>query len=92
MTIVVDGRTDYDKLIELLGLPEHTHLDFKAKVDLTVTEDKVKFVNDAVSMSNRPPCGYILLGVDDGGTPRGDAPGIQVCGATWLVCSPRMRG
>lgn len=69
VTIVVDGRTDYEKLVELLGLPEQTHLDFKAKVDLTRTEDKVKFVKDAVSMSNRPPGGYILVGVDDGGHP-----------------------
>ncbi|MEU4841759.1 AlbA family DNA-binding domain-containing protein [Nocardia testacea] len=67
--IVVDGRTDYDKLVELLGFPEETHLDFKSKVDLALPVDRLKFVKDAVSMSNRPPGGYILVGVKDDGTP-----------------------
>lgn len=67
--IVPDGRTDPEKLNELLGNPEETHLDLKAKVDLTVAEDKLKFVKDAVTMSQRPPGGYILIGVDDDGKP-----------------------
>ncbi|WP_374158088.1 helix-turn-helix domain-containing protein [Mycobacterium sp. G7A2] len=67
--IVPDGRTDPEKLNEILGNPEETHLDLKAKVDLTVSEDKLKFVKDAVSMSQRPPGGYILIGVDDDGKP-----------------------
>ena len=67
--IVPDGRTDLEKLRELLGNPEETHLDLKAKVDLTDNEDKLKFVKDAVTMSNRPPGGYILIGVDDDGNP-----------------------
>jgi hypothetical protein len=67
--IVPDGRTDLEKLRELLGNPEETYLDLKAKVDLTDTEDKLKFVKDAVTMSNRPPGGYILIGVDDDGNP-----------------------
>jgi len=32
--IVPDGRTDPEKLKELLGNPEETHLDLKAKVDV----------------------------------------------------------
>ncbi len=67
--IVPDGRTDPEKLRELLGNPEETHLDLKAKVDLTNSADKLKFVKDAVTMSNRPPGGYILVGVDDAGNP-----------------------
>jgi Putative DNA-binding domain len=67
--IVPDGRTDGEKLDELLGNPEETHLDLKAKVDLTVAEDRLKFVKDAVTMSQRPPGGYILIGVDDDGKP-----------------------
>jgi hypothetical protein len=67
--IVPDGRTDYEKLLELLGNPEETHLDLKASVDLGVAEDRLKFVKDAVAMSNRPPGGYILIGVDDTGAP-----------------------
>jgi hypothetical protein len=67
--IVPDGRTDPEKLQELLGNPEETHLDLKARVDLNDSADRVKFVKDAVTMSQRPPGGYILVGVDDGGKP-----------------------
>lgn len=66
--IVVDGRTDREKLVELLQLPEQTHLEFKADVDLTAKQDQLNFVKDAVSMTNRPPGGYILVGVNDDGT------------------------
>lgn len=67
--IVPDGRTDYEKLLELLGVPEETHLDLKARVDLGSPADKLKFVKDVVAMSNRPHGGYILIGVDDEGHP-----------------------
>lgn len=67
--IVADGRTDYEKLLELLGNPEDTHLDLKASLDLGVAVDKLKFAKDALTMSNRPPGGYILIGVDDTGVP-----------------------
>lgn len=66
--IVVDGRTDREKLVELLRLPEQTHLEFKAVLDLSVKHDELNFVKDAVSMSNRPPGGYLLVGVKDDGT------------------------
>jgi len=67
--IVPDGRTDLEKLKELLGNPEQTHLDLKASVDLTNAADKLKFVKDAVTMASRPEGGYILMGVDDAGAP-----------------------
>lgn len=67
--IVPDGRTDPEKLKELLGNPEETHLDLKATVDLTGAEGKLKFVKDAVAMSQRHPGGYILIGVDNDGNP-----------------------
>ncbi|WP_237568729.1 AlbA family DNA-binding domain-containing protein [Mycolicibacterium lacusdiani] len=67
--IVPDGRTDYDKLLELLGNPEETHLDLKSKVDMSDQLDRLKFIKDAVTMANRPPGGYILIGVDDSGDP-----------------------
>ncbi len=63
--IVVDGRTDREKLIELLQVPEQTHLEFKSELDLTTKRDELNFVKDAVSMSNRSPGGYILVGVND---------------------------
>lgn len=67
--IVPDGRTDLEKLKELLGNPEQTHLDLKASVDLSSPSDKLKFVKDAVAMASRPEGGYILVGVDDDGNP-----------------------
>ena len=60
---------DLEKLEELLGNPEETHLDLKSEVDLDSTEGKLKFTKDVVAMSNRPPGGYILVGVDDNGNP-----------------------
>jgi predicted HTH transcriptional regulator len=67
--IVPDGRTDEEKLRQLLAAAEETHLDFKAIVDFTKTKDRVEFVKDAVTMANRPPGGYIVVGVDDIGKP-----------------------
>lgn len=69
MAVTVDGRTDIEKLIELLGEPEQEHLDFKEGVDLSKSEDKVKFVKDVIAMSNCPPGGYLLIGVSDSGEP-----------------------
>jgi hypothetical protein len=66
--IVPDGRLEYDKLLELLGEPEENHLDFKAHVDLDEKGDQLKLVKDLVTLSNRPPGGYLLIGVDDDGT------------------------
>lgn len=65
MTVVVDGRTDVEKLRELLLEPEQTHLDFKANIDLTANKGRLNFVKDAVAMMNRPPGGYIVIGVDE---------------------------
>lgn len=65
--IVPDGRTDEEKVRQLLGSPEQTHLDFKGTLDLSITKDRVEFVKDAVTMGNRPPGGYIVIGVDDSG-------------------------
>jgi hypothetical protein len=67
MVVVPDKRTDYQKLLDLLGEPEENHLDYKEHVDLDALEDKLKFVKDVVTMSNRPPGGYVLIGVDDQG-------------------------
>src|SRR5271163_4248465 len=69
MPVVPDGRTDYDKLRELLGETEGNRLDFKASVNLDDKFDKLKLVKDMVAMSNRPPGGYILIGADDDGKP-----------------------
>lgn len=41
--IVVDGRTDREKLVELLQLPEQTHVEFKAVLDLTDKHSELNF-------------------------------------------------
>lgn len=46
-------------------LPEPSRV--KAELDLRAKQDQLNFVKDAVSMSNRPPGGYILVGVSDDG-------------------------
>ncbi len=67
--IVLDGRNDREKLAELLVAGEQTHLDYKAVLDLSQKKDKLTLVKDLVTMSNRPGGGYILVGVDDDGSP-----------------------
>lgn len=63
--IVVDGRTDLEKLKELLAEPEQDSLDFKGELDLQSERHRLDFVKDVVSMSNIPQGGYLLFGVDD---------------------------
>lgn len=68
--IVVDGRTDREKLFELLKSGgECSELDFKETLDFSKKIDELDFVKDAVSMCNRYPGGYIVIGVDDDGNP-----------------------
>lgn len=67
MAVVWDGRTDEEKLQELLRLGEQTQLDFKVELDLRDRKHELDFVKDAVAMANRPPGGYILIGITDEG-------------------------
>lgn len=67
--ITLDGRTDLEKLHELLRFPENTHLEFKQSVDLSTKPGKATFAKDVIALSNRPPGGYFLVGVDDEGRP-----------------------
>ncbi|QBX55065.1 ATP-binding protein [Nocardioides seonyuensis] len=67
--IVVDGRIDREKVLELLAAGgEQEALDFKATLDLADTGARLDFVKDALSMGNLPEGGYIVLGVKDDGT------------------------
>lgn len=68
MTVVSDGRTDLEKLRELLREPEQTALDFKSTVDFGNTTSKLNLVKDLVALSNNPEGGYLLIGVADDGT------------------------
>lgn len=65
----VDRRTDYEKLVELLALGEGTRLDFKRQLDLDSRLAQLNFAKDVVAMSNTPPGGYIVIGVEDDGRP-----------------------
>ena len=70
MMVVVDGRTDKDKLKELLSLgAERTELDYKEALDLGEPRHELDFVKDAVSMFNHFPGGYIIVGATDDGKP-----------------------
>lgn len=78
--IVVDGRTDEEKLVELLRAgAEETALDYKATLDLSgkASKDSVEFAKDAISMGNLPSGGYIVIGVDDHGAPAQDQPAVD---------------
>ena len=79
--IVVDGRTDEEKLRELLAAgAEETALDFKATLDLSdkSSKDVLALVKDCVAMGNLPNGGYIVVGVDDTGAPAIDQPPIDI--------------
>ncbi|HET6298896.1 MAG TPA: ATP-binding protein [Kribbella sp.] len=81
VVIVIDGRTDEEKLLELLaGGAEQQALDFKATLDLSQksSADVLDLVKDCVAMSNLPTGGYIVVGVDNAGQPAHDQAGIDV--------------
>lgn len=68
--IVVDGRTDIEKLHELLdSAGESGEVDFKETLDLNCKTDELHFVKDAVSMFNRYPGGYLIIGATNNGKP-----------------------
>ena len=71
--IVVDGRADREKLVELMRQGEQTELEFKSTLDLKDRQkpDRLNFVKDVVALSNLPRGGYLLIGVKDDGTPVG---------------------
>ena len=81
MAVVWDGRTDEEKLQELLRLGEQTQLEFKVELDLRDRKHELDFVKDAVAMANRPPGGYMLIGITDEGT-LPDTP--------WRIKNPQM--
>lgn len=79
--IVVDGRTDEEKLLELLATgTEETELDFKATVDLSRGSSRsvLEFVKDAIAMANLPSGGYLIVGVDNRGNPAHEEQRVQV--------------
>ena len=54
--IVVDGRADREKLVELMRQGEQTELEFKSTLDLKDRQkpDRLNFVKDVVALSNLP--------------------------------------
>lgn len=75
--VLVDGRTDVEKLVELLPMGERTELDYKETLDLRNNHDALEFVKDAVSMANHYPGGYFIIGAHEDGTPSDRADGTS---------------
>ena len=68
--IAIDGRTDDEKLKELLAAGgENYAVDYKETLDLSNQRCKVEFVKDALAMFNRYPGGYLVIGADNNGFP-----------------------
>lgn len=71
--VVVDGRLDREKLLELLAIgAEHDELDFKATLDLQNPKHKLGLVLDIIAMMNAAG-GFIVLGAHDNGKPAHDS-------------------
>jgi hypothetical protein len=67
--VVVDGRTDEEKLHELIAIgAEYDELDFKATLDLGDKRKALDFAKDCISM-NTTAGGYIVIGLLDDGRP-----------------------
>ena len=81
MAVISDGRTDEEKLHELLRLGEQTQLDVTVERDLRDRHHELDFFKDAVAMANRPPGGYILVGIPD----EGNLPATP-----WRIKNPQM--
>lgn len=68
--IAIDGRTDDEKLRELLAVGgENSAVDFKETLDLSDRRCELEFVKDALAMFNRYPGGYLVIGADSDGAP-----------------------
>lgn len=71
MRVIPDGSVNETKLRELLDQQaEAANLEFKRLRDLDTTEGVVKLALDIAAMQSVG--GYIVIGVDDRGTPSGD--------------------
>lgn len=67
--VVVDGRLDREKLLELLAIgAEHDELDFKETLDLRTPKHKLGLILDIIAMMNAAG-GFIVLGAHDNGAP-----------------------
>jgi hypothetical protein len=65
--VVVDGRSDRDKLTELLLIgAEQPQLDFKRFEDLSDDKSRLDLVKDMLAIANTGG-GFIVIGVDDQG-------------------------
>lgn len=73
LPVVVDGRVDKAKLLELLATgAEQEGLDFKATIDLSHPRDQVEHVKDLLAMMSLSAGGYIIVGVNNNGVPATD--------------------
>lgn len=76
--VVVDGRLDREKLLELLAIgAEHDELDFKGTLDLQDAKQRLGFVLDVVAMMNTASGGFIVIGAHDDGKPAHDLAAVN---------------
>lgn len=74
MTIIVEPTVSKEKLLELLAeRAEQPSLDYKKTLNLGKggTHDAVELAKDVAAMQAQPTGGYVVIGVDDHGTPVG---------------------
>ena len=75
---VCDGRTNEEKLAELLQIgTETTALDYKATADLSQTYNVVEMASDLAAMRSNTRGGYLVYGVDKNGNPARTQPPIR---------------
>ncbi len=77
--ITVDGRTDYEKVVELLqNGTEDRELDYKSYLDLSKgSKHSVELAKDCAAMANLRRGGYIVVGAKDNGDLATDADPIS---------------
>ena len=67
--VVVDGRVTREKLEELLRLgAEHTELEFKSFLDLSVSKHSLNLFKTLIGMANAGSGGYVIVGANDDGS------------------------
>jgi hypothetical protein len=75
---VCDGRTNEEKLAELLQIGTETNsLDYKATTDLSRTYAVVEMARDLAAMRSNARGGYLVYGVDSNGHPAHTQPAIR---------------
>jgi len=74
--VIVDGLVTSEKVAELLALgTEYPELDYKDSIDLKEKRDLMELAKDVAAMRVRG--GYLLIGVNDQGSPTGNMDSVN---------------